>query len=291
LKTAPADDPPFDLMITDATQGYPAAKEGLFAEINLDNVPNHKALAKASLAHWVFEKRLGLVYPDSVMTLAYHRFAVGEPATRWRDFLRPDLSGRIGLYSHFYMSLFTIAAMLADYSRKPGTAHHLIENEIDEVFRFAEYVRPHVKLWWPTTTDMILALHEKTVVVGNMHSPEYIAALREKPELGAAVPEADRAMVQVFWAIPAGTKRQELAERAIDLLFSEEVQLGFAQRGMATSRLDTAAKMAKEDPFWRSLYPYTTEQFQNLKYYPYDVYAEAWDELADRWDRTILRGG
>jgi putative spermidine/putrescine transport system substrate-binding protein len=222
--------------------------------------------------------------------LASHRSAVGEPASRWRDLLRPDLLGRIGLYSHFYMSLFTFAAMLADLNRKAGTAHQLIETRIDEVFRFAESLRRHVKLWWPTTTDMILALHEKSVVAGNMHSPEYIAALREQPELAANVPEADRAMVQVFWAIPAGTKRQELAERAIDLLFSEEVQLGFARRGMATPRLDVAAKMAEEDPFWKRLYPHTTEQFQNLKYYPYDVYAENWDELADRWDRTILRG-
>lgn len=291
LKTAPADDPPFDLMITDATQGYPAAKEGLFAEINLENVPHHQDLAPASLDHWVFQKRLGLVYPDSVMTLAYHKTTLAEAPTRWADLLRDDLSGRIGLYNHFYMSLFTFAAMLADHSGHPGTAHRLIETQIDEVFRFATEERRRVKLWWPTTTDMILALNDKTVSIGNMHSPEYLQALREKPELGAVVPEADRAMVQVFWAIPAGTKHQELAERAIDVLFSEEVQLGFARRGMATSRLDAAKAMAEEDPLWKSLYPHTVDQFQRLKYYPYDVYAESWDELADRWDRTVLRGG
>ena len=39
LKSAPANDPPFDLMITDATQGYPAAREGLFAPIDFDAVP------------------------------------------------------------------------------------------------------------------------------------------------------------------------------------------------------------------------------------------------------------
>src|SRR4051812_46508488 len=44
LKAAPKDSPPFDLMITDATQGYPAAREGLFAKLDLTNVPNHKAI-------------------------------------------------------------------------------------------------------------------------------------------------------------------------------------------------------------------------------------------------------
>ncbi len=290
LKTAPPDDPPFDLMITDATQGYPAAREGLFAKINLDNVQHAKDLAPASLDHWIFQQRLGLLYPDSVMTLAYNKTAVGEAPQSWGDLLRNDLAGRIGLYNAFYMSLFTFAAMLADETGKAGTAHRLIETQMDEVFRFAKEHRKRVKLWWPTSTEMVLALNEKTVAAGNIHSPEYLQALREKPDFGAIVPQYDRAMVQVFWAIPAGTKRQELAERAINLLFSDEVQHGFARRGMATSRLDTATKMAAEDPLWKSLYPHTAEQFRNLKYYPYDVYAEQWDELADRWDRTILRG-
>lgn len=48
--------------------------------------------------------------------------------------------------------------------------------------------------------------------------------------------------------------------------------------------------MASEDPLWKSLYPHTADQYKTLQYYPYDVYAEHWDELADRWDRTILRG-
>jgi putative spermidine/putrescine transport system substrate-binding protein len=290
LKTAPANDPPFDLMITDATQGYPAAREGLFAQINLANVPNHKALVPAALEPWVFQERVGLPYPDSVMTLAYHKQAAGAPPARWADLLRPDLAGKIGLYNHFYMSLFTFAAVLADSTGQAGAAHDLIRDKIDDVFRFAVEHRKRVKLWWPDSTAMILGLNDRTVAAGNMHSPEYLQALREKPELAAAVPDRDRAMVQVFWAVPAGTKNTDLAEQALDLLFSDRIQLEFARRGMATARSDTAAKMAAEDPLWKSLYPHTDEQFRTLKYYPYDVYASHWDQLADRWDRTVLRG-
>ena len=73
LKTAPVNDPPFDLMITDATQGYPAIKEGLFAEITPANIPNLKALASPTLDNHVFKGRHGVPYPDSVMTLAFHK--------------------------------------------------------------------------------------------------------------------------------------------------------------------------------------------------------------------------
>jgi len=291
LKTAPADAPPFDLMITDATQGYPAAREGLFAELDLEQVPNHKALAPKSLDHWIFEQRLGLPYPDSVMTLAFWRDPHIEEPRRWRDLLDSRFDGKLGLYNAFYMSLFTFAAMLADANGKPGSAHEFIASELDEVFRFAAEQRSRVKLWWPTSTDMILSLHDQTVSAGNMHSPEYLQAMAENSELGASVPVEDRAMVQVFWAIPAGTKQQPLAEQAIDLLFSDEVQYAFAQRGMATSRPDTAVRVAVEDPRWKRLYPHSDEHFDTLAYYPYDLYAEHWDEIAQRWDRSVLRQG
>lgn len=291
LKAAPADQPPFDLMITDATQGFPAAREGLFATIDLDNVPNHRQIAPAALDHWVFRDGHGVPYPDAVMTLAYQRKQVGEPPTRWRDLLRPDLAGRIGLYNTFFMSLYTFACIRADLDGRAGTARDLLRIDLDGVLRFAREHRNRVRLWWPTSAEMILALARGDVVAGNMHSPEYVPALREKPELGAAVPAADRAFVQVFWAIPAGSASKELAERAIDLLFSEEVQLGFARRGMATPLLRVAEQVAATDPFWKQLYPHTAEQFRTLQYYPYDLYAEHWDHLADAWDRTVLRQG
>ena len=291
LKSAPANDPPFDLMITDATQGYPAAREGLFAPIDFDAVPNHKSLAAAALDNWVFRDRLGLTYPDAVQTIAYHKSKQETAPARWSDLLRPDLKGKIGLYNHFYMSLYTFACAMADQEGKQGTATAIVQERTDDLFRFAREYRNQIGLWWPNTTDMMLALADKRVLAGNMHSPEYMQALREKPELGAAVPDLDRAMVQVFWAIPAGTPRKSLAHEALNLLFSHEVQLEFARRGMATARSDTAQVIAAEDPLWKSFYPYTADQFQSLRYYPYEFYASRWDELADRWERTVLRAG
>jgi spermidine/putrescine-binding protein len=291
LKAAPPGDPPFDLMISDATQGYPAAREGLFAQIDLDNVPNHKRLAPAALDNWVFRDRYGVTFPDAVMTLAYSKARVGDPPTRWADLLRPDLDGKLGLYNHFYMSLYTFACAWADLDGRAGTAHDRIRDDPDGVLRFAREHRGRVKLWWPTSTEMILGLAGGECAAGNMHSPEYLAALKEKPDLGAAVPDSDRAFVQVFWAVPAGTRNKDLAERAIDAIFSEEMQAELARRGSATAVPAVAERLAAEDPFWGQLYPHTAEQFRALRYYPYDVYAEHWDHLADAWDRTVLRPG
>lgn len=287
LKASPPGKPPFDLMITDSTQGSPAAKEGLFEAIDFNNIPHHKDLAPITLDNWVFRDKVGLPYPDAVMTFA-HRRDVPKIPRRWADLAEDGWTGQLGLYQHFYMSLYTFAVMLADLRGKAGTARELLEKQTDEVMRFARSQAKRVKVWWKTTSEMIQALAQKGVAGGNMHSPEYLQAMRENPDLAAVVPNEDRAFVQVFWAIPAGCPRKSLAHAAMNLLMSREVQLEIARRGSATSRLDVAEELGAEDPLWASLYPHSAEQFRQLRYYPYDLYARDWDALTDEWQRTVL---
>jgi len=290
LKTA-SDNPPYDLMITDATQGYPASRDGLFARLDFAKIPSFAGVHPVTRDNPICREGFGATYPDSAMTLAWNRDRVKQPIARWADLLRDDLAGKVGLYNNFYMSLYTLACVLADSQGRAGQAQNLIRTKTDEVFAFAKDFRKRVGVWWPTSTDMILALDNGDCLAGNMHSPEYIQAMREKPALAATVPDADRAFVQVFWVVPKNAKRSDAAHRAIDLLFSEPMQLAFARRGQATSIESVATTVAAEDPFWKQLYPHTAAMFPTLTYYPYDFYAEHWDELSDRWDTTVLRSG
>lgn len=291
LKASPPDRPPYDLVITDATQGFPAARDGLFRQLDLSRIPNHKNLPPSVLDHWIYRERHGIPYPDSVLTLAYHKDAIGETPRGWDDLLRDDLRDKLGLYGSFYMSLYTFACMKAAAEGKPSTARAMVRKDLDGILKFARSHRDRVKLWWQTSTDMTLGLINRDCAAGNMHSPEMLQALRAHPKLGAVVPETDRAFVQVFWAIPAGSSRVELAEQAIDLIFSEEMQYEFAKRGSATAVLPAARRVAAEDPLWASLYPHTEKQLRDLRYYPYDVYFEHWDEIEKFWTREVLRNG
>jgi spermidine/putrescine-binding protein len=289
LKASPADQPAYDLVITDATQGFAAIKEGMFQKLDLANIPNYKNLSPAVLDHWVFKEGYAIPFPDSVMTLAYHHDLVPFKPARWLDLLRDEVRGKVALYSSFYMSLYTFACMKVDQEDRPGEAAKEIEGNVDGVLAFARKHRNRVKFWWPTSNDMILALAQKDCALGNMHSPEMLKALREKRELRAVVPDADRAFVQVMWVIPEGTPHKTLAESAINLIFSEKMQLGFARNGSATAVPSVAKTMADEDPFWKQIYPSTKEQLATLRYYPYDAYFRDWDRIGRIWDREILR--
>ena len=49
LKASPRGKPAFDLVVTDATQGYPAIREGLFQKLDMGRIPNRLNLAPAVL--------------------------------------------------------------------------------------------------------------------------------------------------------------------------------------------------------------------------------------------------
>lgn len=289
LKASPPDQPAFDLVLTDATQGYPAIKEGLFQKIDMTRIPNKDGLASSVLDHWVYREGYGITFPESVMTLAYNKRLIPFEPEGWADLLKKEANGKLGLYNSFYMSLHTFAAMKVGAASKPGTAAQEIADNLEGVLNFAKENRGRVSYWWPTSSDMAINLSQQNCGIGNMHSTDMLPALRQRPELGAVVPEADRAFVQLMWVVPSGTKQKVLAEEAINVLLSAEVQEAFARNGSATAVLPVAEKRAAADLLWGQIYPSTETQLMNVQYYPYDTYFKQWDDIVATWDREVLR--
>lgn len=289
LKASPKGQPAFDLVLTDATQGYPAIKEGLFQNIDLGKIPNKANFVSSALDNWVVKENYGITFPDSVMTLGYNKTMVPTPPTNWGDLLRDEFKGKLGMYNSFYMSLYTFACMKVAQEGKAETAAKEVADNLQGVIDFAKANRDRVKLWWPTSTDMALNLTQKNCALGNMHGTDMIPALKNSADLDAVVPKEDRAFVLLMWVVAAGTKVKDLAQEAINMLLSDEVQAGFAAAGGATAIPAVAAKMAAQDKVWGEIYPSTVEGLAGVQYYPYDTYAKHWDDIVQAWDREILR--
>lgn len=289
LKASPPGQPAFDLVLTDATQGYPAIKEGMFQKVNMSRITSKETLSPSVLNNWVYTDGYGITFPESVMTLAYNKDLINFTPTNWADLLKDEARGKLGMYNSFYMSLYTFAAMKVAHEGKPGTATAEMDKNLAGVVAFAKENRDRVKYWWPTSTDMALNLTQKNCAIGNMHSPDMLVAMRQSPELAAVVPDEDRAFVQLMWVIPEGTKQKELAEEAINYLMGEEMQTAFAQTGSMTSSLSVAQKVAEQDSFWKQIYPFTEAQLEKVNYYPYDAYFKDWDNIVATWDKEILR--
>jgi acetyl-CoA synthetase len=289
LKASPTGQPAFDLVLTDATQGYPAIREGLFQTIDMGRLANKARIVPAVLDNWVVRQGYGITFPDSVMSLAWNKKRVGFEPKGWDDLLKPEARGKVALYNSFYMSLYTFAAMKVAAEGKPGTAVREMADNLQGVFAFAKEQRDVVKYWWPTTTDMTLNLVQQNVALGNMHSTGALPLIRERSEIGAFAPENDRAATQLMWVVPAGTAEKELAEAAIDMLLGEEMQEALARTGHMSAVPSVAQRVAQADPAWAQVYPTTEQAIGGVQYYPYDAYFTAWDEIVATWDREILR--
>lgn len=290
LKDSPKDQPAFDLVLTDATQGYPAIKSGMFRQINFDNVPNHKALAPVVLDNWVARDRYGVTFHESAMSLVWDRRQLKFEPTGWHDLLRDDLAGKLSLYNSFYMSLYTFACMKVAAAGKPGTASHAIESDLGGVLDFARSESRRLGFWWPTGTRMIQDLLLGNFAAGNAHSVAILQNIAEKPEIiGFVTPEVDRAYVQLMWVIPAETSNALLAEAAINFLLSKNVQAALARHGAGSSHVEAAREVAAENPVWAKTYPSTLEQFRAMKYFPYDAYFKDWDRIKNVWEKEVLR--
>jgi len=290
LKASPRGKPVYDLVLTDATQGYPAIKSGMFRQLDFDRIPNHHALAPVALDNWVAKERYGVTFHESAMTLVWDRRQLGYEPTGWGDLLRPELNGKLSFYDSFYFSLFTFACMRTAAEGKLGTAHRILTDDIGGVLDYAKRERDRMRSWWPTGGKMLQDLLQGNFAAGNGHSVTMLQSAKEKPDvLGFTVPETDRAYAQLMWAIPEDTPNGELAESAIDFLLSTEVQVALARKGAGTAHQETARLAAAEDPIWARTYPATEEQFRALRYYPYDAYFKDWDGIRKVWEEEILR--
>lgn len=290
LKASPPGNPAFDLIMTDATQGYPAIREGLFQKVDMGNIPNAGKFAPEVMSNWVVEESWGVTWPDAAQTGVFNTEDVEAAPQRWSQLLDARYDDKLGMYNSFYFSLFTFACMMVDQEGNAGTARDVCNSDLGKVLEFAKSQRDRVNYWWPSSSDMALNLVQKNVIIGNIHSVDAFTPVREGEPIGVFVPEKDRASFQALWLVSRDTKKNDLAEKAIDIFCSERFQEIYASDGgFPTAIPSVAATVGAKDALWAQINPYKPEHFQNVGYYPYDAYFAQWDHIVEVWDKEVLR--
>jgi spermidine/putrescine-binding protein len=293
LKVAPPDEPPFDLMLTDPTQGFPAIRDGLAARLNLSNIPNVKRFAPKVLEASVYKDGWGIPHISSPMTLAWDTEAIPGGLQSWGDLLEPPAKGAFTAYNAYYMGLFTFAAIKAAREGRAGQAGQMIEQDLDGVLDYARQHRDAVRYWWSATSDAVQAFLGKNVAAGSLHGNGLLAPIRDKKPLDFIIPRQDRAYVQLFWLVPKGSKNKDVAEAALNLICGSTFQWNLAAKSgeLATHLPEAAAPIGQQDPLWGRVYPSAADDWANLSYYPYEFYDKNDQKISDFWHREILRKG
>jgi spermidine/putrescine-binding protein len=224
------------------------------------------------------------------MTLGWNTEAFPNGLESWLQLLDSPARGNMMLYSLYYMSLYTFAAMKAAKENAVGKAADMMMNDIDGVLRFAKENRDAVKYWWPSTADAVNALARKNVVAGNIHGNGLLAPMRDRRPVGGRIPPGDVAYVQLFLVAPKGVKNPALVEAAMNYFCSEEFQRASAETGELPANIPSIAEaQGQKDSVWAAAYPNTAAEFNQLSYYPYDAYFKHPDKIRTTWEREIIR--
>jgi putative spermidine/putrescine transport system substrate-binding protein len=291
LKVTPSDQAPFDLVMTDPTQGFPGIRDGLFVKLDPERLPDAKRFAPKVLDSWIYRDGWGVPFVSSAMTLAWNTESVPGGLKSWGELFADGLKGEVMLYSAYYMSLFTFAAGKVALDGRPGTARLALENDLDGVFAFTKQKRDWVKFWWPATADAVSALLQRNVKAGNIHGNGLIQPLNEGKPLDLIIPKEDRAYVQLFFLVPKNTRDRRLAEDAINYIAGPEFQRNIADKTgeLSCNIPDLAAELAPRNRIWARVYPNSREDWDSLVYYPYDLYDRNATKIVDFWNREVLR--
>lgn len=290
LKTAPGTEAPFDILMTDPIQGYPAIDEGLFQKVNLGNVPNLQKFHARVREGRVLQESWGIPFVSSAMTLGWNTEAVPGGLESWQQLLEAPIRGNMMLYSLYYMSLYTFAAMKAAKENAVGKAAEMLASDMDNVLKFARDNRDAVKYWWPSTSDAVNALARKNVVAGNIHGNGLLAPMRDGRPVNGRIPPGDVAYVQLFLVVPKNVKNPALVEAALNHFCSEDFQRASAETAELPSNIPAIAQAyAAKDKVWATAYPDTAEEFNALRYYPYDAYFKNLNKVRTAWEREIIR--
>jgi len=161
----------------------------------------------------VYDEQWGVPFISSAMTLAWNTEAVGSGLESWQQLLEAPVRGNTMLYSLFYMSLYTFAAMKAAKERAVGKAGEMMMSDIDGVLRFARENKDAVKYWWPSTADAVNALSRRNVIAGNIHGNGLLARCVTRSRWPVLIPPV-RADVQLFLVCRGYCPRSRSCARA-----------------------------------------------------------------------------
>jgi putative spermidine/putrescine transport system substrate-binding protein len=292
LDAAPSGNPPFDLVLTDPTQGLPAVEQGLFQQFDTSLVPNAAANFHPNLLDaTIYEQGFGIPFISSAHTLAINTDLVPDGFSTWGEVLERTPEEGLMLYNLSYMSLYTFAEMMSDLEGlPPGSGTMLLEDDLDAVLAFAVENSDKVSYYWPSTSDAVNTLVGGDVAVGNIHGNGLLAPIRDGAPVEGVIPPGSDAYVQLFFSVPQNVRNVELSLAALDHICSREFQQALAESGeYACAIPDIAQEYAATDELWAAAFPSTDEDFDNVKYYPYDVLAANADQIAEVWDNDVLR--
>jgi len=253
--------------------------DGLWAPVNLDNVPQWKNIYEVALkaGEGLDGVQYGLPYDLAAWGIIYHKDRVPEVPTSWKDLWNPEYFGNVGnetWFDQFY------AATGVTWGFEP--------DEVDKIFDKIKEIKDTGKFRLAESySKMQTMLQMGDINLSGCWDGRAFTFQKAGVNVGWTIPKEGAVSWIGLLLMPKGVPNQELAEKLINYIISPGPQLTFVEM----IHYGSPNKLTQLTPELRAMVVDGEEEVNALigtEYYWY--MGQHYDEMQEKWEREILGG-
>lgn len=282
IKSAPEDQPPYDLTISEEQYYYMMVQEGLSQPIRTENVPNLENVKPYLLDHIPPHADNAVPVSYTAHMQVYRNDLGWEPET-WQDFLSEEATN-VGMEGGYFIYPVLIGAEMSD--EQPG-AEELYSGSHDAIFEALEQV--DMAQWYATSADHWQAFEQEVIDVSQFYYTFAVDRTRfgEFDHLSLNVPERTSFDTNIM-SVVRGTRKRDMAEHFLNWWLREDIQTEWSHaRGIGPAHTDASSPdYMKDDGF-----PLTNEAVSKMAYVDWGYLMDYSEDLSQRWKELKQQTG
>lgn len=257
IRAAPEDDPPYDLTVADGFFYYTGHQEGLFQEVNYDNVPNIDTVYSYLREFWTTDYG---VPTDGAPMAIINSTNVDATPTNWSEFSQAE---KLGMEGGWWVYPAIIAALASD--ERDAAEELYNESSHDKVWQsLSEF---DVEVWYDSGSQVWEQFRQGLVD----HSQGYYGTALTKSkdeelEIEPVLPEVTSGFFDHYCPV-RGTDKQEMGEHFLNFMLEADVQTEWTKSSnnlMANKDVEYGENVAED-------YPSSNEDYKTFHFpdWPY----------------------
>lgn len=276
IKSAPADDPPFDLTVADGNLLFQGVSNDLFLPIRYDNITRWDQVWDGFKNEPSRSNEYGVPTEAGLMAMPYRKDAIDWEPNAWADLLE-HTDVRFGMDGGFFVYPLQIAAIASD--AKPDDDELYDDGAHDAAFQTLKDF--DVEQWATTGSDMWKWMRQGLVDVGQWYfASSFNHSQEEGSRIGMVVPEVTSGYLD-HYSVVRGTDNRELAEHWIDYRLREDICSEIAK----SLPVVYANKNTTYPEAMQQYIPTTNEGVKSLQFPDFDYLGDYFDQFSERFKK------
>ncbi|WP_227378810.1 ABC transporter substrate-binding protein [Haladaptatus halobius] len=273
IKSAPEDDPPYDIAVTEGQMYNQAQAEDLFLKIRKENIPNLKKV-------YPYIKNLrstkyGAPFDGAPVAVMYNNQKINYDINDWQTLIDNDT--RLTMDGGFYAYTIHIAAIVAD--QMPG---------VEEIYNKQHHKVPFKRVKDFNTTSFYSTGAERwqqmQLRIANAAQTYFGVSMGRKADndwISVTLPETTTGYYD-HYGVVRGTDKREMAEHFLNFMLRTDVQnkWGKTSHQLLANKNAEHSQAAQEAGF-----PSTNQEYKDFHFPDYEYLSDYSDTFSRKFEK------